>query len=163
MLDFFTSLLYNIGTEGGNFMLAENLITLRSLNKLTQEEISEKIGISRQAYAKWELGETVPDIEKCDKLASFYGVSIDALVHDKNKIGNVRLAPSPKGKHIFGTVTLGARGQMVIPKSARDVFELTDGDKLVVLGDENEGIALVKAEIFEKRMKDVLNMAHENI
>ena len=44
-------------------MLAENLILLRNMKGMSQEQIAEVIGISRQSYAKWEQGETVPDIE----------------------------------------------------------------------------------------------------
>ncbi|WP_330418727.1 helix-turn-helix transcriptional regulator [Lachnospira eligens] len=51
---------------------------LRSLAGKTQEDIAEVIGISRQAYAKWERGETIPDIEKCGRLAEFYGVTMDS-------------------------------------------------------------------------------------
>ena len=50
-------------------MLKENLVMLRRIHGFSQEEISEKIGISRQAYAKWESGATIPDIEKCSLLA----------------------------------------------------------------------------------------------
>ncbi len=53
-------------------MLAENLILLRNMKGMSQEQIAEVIGISRQSYAKWEQGETVPDIEKCDRLAKFF-------------------------------------------------------------------------------------------
>ena len=52
-------------------MLSENLVMLRNLKGLTQEQVAEVVEISRQSYAKWEQGETVPDIEKCDRLASF--------------------------------------------------------------------------------------------
>ena len=38
------------------------------------------VGVTRQSYAKWEQGDSVPDIEKCDKLAKFYGIKIDALM-----------------------------------------------------------------------------------
>mgnify|MGYP000784987831 CR=1 FL=1 len=51
-------------------MLSENLVMLRNLKGLTQEQVAEVVEISRQSYAKWEQGETVPDIEKCDRLAS---------------------------------------------------------------------------------------------
>ena len=57
-------------------MLKENLIILRNIHGFSQEEIAEKIGISRQAYAKWETGATVPDIEKCMRLAETYGLLI---------------------------------------------------------------------------------------
>ena len=56
-------------------MLSENLVMLRNLKGLTQEQVAEVVEISRQSYAKWEQGETVPDIEKCDRLASFYELS----------------------------------------------------------------------------------------
>ena len=52
-------------------MLQENLIMLRSLAGKTQEDIAEVIGISRQAYAKWERGETIPDIENAAGLQNF--------------------------------------------------------------------------------------------
>jgi len=50
-------------------MLKDNLIMLRNVHGFSQEELSEKIGISRQAYAKWEAGVTVPDVVRCMKLA----------------------------------------------------------------------------------------------
>lgn len=142
-------------------MFAENLVLLRALNDMTQEQIAEAIGISRQSYAKWEQGETFPDIDKCDRLAKFYGVTIDSLVHQNDKVGNTKVAPAPIGKHLWGTVTIGSKGQIVIPKDARDTFNLKEGDRLVVLGDETEGIALVKSEIFEKRMQEALNLSQQ--
>ena len=63
---------------------------------------------------------------------------------------------SIKGKHVFGTVKVGERGQIVIPKEAREVFEIKPGDKLLVLGDEEQGIAIVKAEIMKEFALDVL-------
>ena len=97
-------------------MLAENLILLRNMKGMSQEQIAEVIGISRQSYAKWEQGETVPDIEKCDRLAKFYDITIDALLHQENTVGNTRLAPAPPGKHLWGTVTIGSKGQIVIQR-----------------------------------------------
>lgn len=141
-------------------MLSDNLVLLRTLKGLSQEEVADIIGISRQSYSKWELGDTTPDIEKCDRIAQFYGVSIDALVHQNNEVEQTRIAPAPIGKHLFGVVTLGEKGQIVIPKAARDVFQLTDESKLVVLGDVNQGIALVKLEDFEKGMQEALHLSH---
>lgn len=48
-------------------VLAENLVMLRNVKGMTQEQVAEVIGISRQSYAKWEQGDSVPDIEKCEK------------------------------------------------------------------------------------------------
>ncbi len=142
-------------------MFADNLILLRSIRGLTQEQVAEAVGIARQSYSKWEQGETYPDIDKCDRLAKFYGVTIDSLVHQNDRIGNVKIAPAPVGKHLWGTVTVGSKGQIVIPKAARDTFCLQEGDRLIVLGDEAEGIALVKADIFEQRMQEVLNLSRQ--
>jgi len=144
-------------------MLKENISMLRSVNGYSQEEVAEKIGVSRQAYAKWEKGETVPDVERCQKLAELYGVTIDSLVNFSDKIGTTTLTPGPKGKHIFGTTKINDRGQVVIPKKARELFGINNGDSLVVLGDEAEGIALIKADIFEKRLNDTWNSMKQEI
>lgn len=137
-------------------MLCENLIMLRRANGFSQEEIAEKIEISRQAYAKWENGTTVPDIEKCLRLAELYGVTVDSLVKTERIDGVQRVLPAPKGRNIWGTVTVNDRGQIVIPKPVREKFGLCGGQRLIVLSDDAEGIALVPAEMFEQRMQDML-------
>lgn len=134
-------------------------MVLRNLHGYSQEEIAEKIGISRQAYAKWERGATVPDIVKCGALAEVYGVSIDSLLKTEKVEGIGMIPPAQNGKHIWGTVVVGDRGQIVIPKEARDKFHITGGTRLIVLGDEGEGIALVPAELFEANMKKVMEAA----
>lgn len=135
--------------------LAYNLSILRKLKHLSQENVAEQIGVTRQAVAKWETGESTPDIVHCDALASLYEVSLDDLIHFDQKKEGVASVP-PKGKHLFGTVQVGERGQIVIPKKARDILGIKHGDTLVVLGDSNPGttgIALMPSDIF-------LNMAN---
>lgn len=140
-------------------MLKENLIMLRNIHGYSQEEIAGKIEISRQAYAKWESGATVPDIEKCKRLADVYGVTIDSLLKTATADGKIAMPPPPKGKNIWGSVTINERGQIVIPKEVRDKFGLTGNRRLIVLTDDNEGIALVPAEIFEERLKQAMEYA----
>lgn len=139
-------------------MLQDNLIMLRNMFGMSQEAIAEKIGISRQAYAKWESGATVPDIEKCKRLADFYDVTIDGLLKNEteDKIGII--PPAPKGKNIWGSVTINERGQVVIPKAAREKFGWTGGQRMIVLSDD-EGVALIPAETFENKMKTVMEYA----
>ena len=139
-------------------MLHENLIMLRNMYGMSQEDIAEKIGISRQAYAKWESGATVPDIEKCKRLADFYDVTIDSLMKTETEDKIVIIPPTPKGKNIWGSVTINNHGQLVIPKPAREKFGLTGGQRLIVLSD-NEGIALVPAETFEAKMEEIMKYA----
>lgn len=133
-------------------MLKENLAMLRNIHGYSQEELAGKIGISRQAYAKWESGATVPDIEKCSLLAKIYGTSLDSLVKTEEVEGIGVLPPAPIGKNVWGAVTMNDRGQIVIPKGARALFGLTGGQRLIVGSDEH-GIALIPAEIFEKIVK----------
>lgn len=91
-------------------MVKDNLILLRKLNGYSQEDIAEKIGISRQAYGKWGRGgETIPDVEKCALLASVYGITIDSLIHTAGLDDKTIISPAPKGKPIFGTVTVSDR------------------------------------------------------
>lgn len=140
-------------------MLKDNLIMLRNINGFSQEKIAEKIDISRQAYAKWESGATVPDIEKCKRLADVYGITIDSLLKTETIDGEKVIPPAPKGKNIWGSVIINERGQIVIPKAVREKFALTGGQRLIVLSDDQEGIALVPAERFETKMKKVMEFA----
>lgn len=117
-----------------------NLIRLRKYFGLTQEKLAELVGVSRQTVTKWESGESLPDIYICGELARVFGVTLDDLVNYKEEYG---LPVPPKGKHFFGSVTVGERGQIVLPKKARDVFGINSGDILLVLGDEERGIAIV--------------------
>lgn len=121
-------------------MIGENLLTLRKRNNFSQEYVAEKIGVSRQAVAKWESGETTPDLPNATALAQLYDVSLDDLV---NYRGDEMLPIPTTGKYMFGTVTVGDKGQIVIPVKCRKVFGIKPGDELVVLGDVNQGIALL--------------------
>ncbi|MBQ8426821.1 MAG: AbrB/MazE/SpoVT family DNA-binding domain-containing protein [Clostridia bacterium] len=60
------------------------------------------------------------------------------------------------GKYLFGICKVNEKGQIVIPKQARDVFGIKMGDSLVLLGDKKKGMALVKAETFTDTIDDVL-------
>ena len=53
---------------------AKNLVELRKINNLSQEDLAEKIGVSRQTLSKYETGESLPDIEKCGMIANVFGV-----------------------------------------------------------------------------------------
>ncbi len=140
-------------------MLKDNLMMLRTMHGYSQEELAGKIGISRQAYAKWESGATIPDIEKCGLLAKVYGVTVDSLIKDENVEGIGAIPPAPAGKSIWGTVTVNDRGQIVIPKGARDKFGITGGTRLIVGADEM-GIALIPVETFEAGLRKAMEYAY---
>ncbi len=106
----------------------------------TQEQIAEKLGVSRQAVAKWERGDSLPSIENVIALADLYEVSVDSLVR---KIAE-KLPVSEGQKHIFGVTKVGKNGEIILPEKAREVFAIKTGDSLLMLGDEEKGIALLK-------------------
>ena len=128
-------------------MFQDNLVQLRKLNDMTQEELAEKVGVTRQSIAKWEAGLSQPDLERARLLAESFGVTLDDLASFE-PADNLGLAPPPKGRYFFGVVTMGDKGQIVIPAKARKVFSLSAGDRLAVLGEENQGLAVLKADDF---------------
>ncbi len=128
-------------------VLASNIKFLRKSENLSQEEFAERFGVSRQSVAKWENGESTPDIFKCCEIAEHYNISVDVLVNMPLEEQNVNKETSD-GKYIFGMVKIGERGQIVIPKYAREVFNLSAGDRLMVMGDTDKGgIALAKVSL----------------
>lgn len=142
-------------------MFSENLVQMRKLLSMTQEELAEKVGVTRQAVAKWEAGDSLPDLEKSKLLAEALNVSLDELANHEPE-DNLGLGLAPKGKQLFGMVTVGDKGQIVIPAKARKLFDITPGVNLVVLGDENQGIALIKAEHFLSMANMIKKMSKEN-
>ena len=126
-------------------MFADNLMELRKYHSLSQEELAEKIGVSRQTLSKYETGESLPDIEKCKALADVFGITVDDLISYEKSTG-MGLGIPPRGKYIFGMVKVGEKGQIVIPAKARNIFHINPGDNLVILGDEAQGLALIKEE-----------------
>ena len=128
-------------------MFKDNLVRLRKMKQMTQEDVAENIGVTRQAIAKWESGETTPDLDKCRSLARLFEVSLDDLANYEAE-DHLGLGIPPKGRHLFGLVTVGDKGQIVIPAKARKLFNIKSGDRLVILGDESQGLAVIKSEYF---------------
>jgi AbrB family looped-hinge helix DNA binding protein len=62
----------------------------------------------------------------------------------------------PKGKYAW-TVKVGEKGQIVIPKEARDIFDINPGDTLIILGDEKQGIAIPPMNTVTKLVTTILD------
>ena len=100
-------------------MICENIQILRKKRSLTQEALAEEVGVTRQTIAKWESGESIPDLELAGRLAAALDVSLDDLTHaPREELEEESL----QGKHMFGVVTVGDKGQIVIPVRARRIF-----------------------------------------
>ena len=105
-------------------MFKDNLVSARKMHGFSQDELAEKIGVSRQTLSKYETGESLPDIEKGKLLAEVLDVSLDDLVnYDRENSNNLGLGV------------------------------IQPGDNLIILGDESQGIAIIK----EKRLVEILN------
>lgn len=118
----------------------------RKQGNFTQEDLAGKLGVSRQAVAKWERGETLPDIESCIKLADLSGITVDMLVRDMENSNNLG-----DGKYVFGIAKVNDKGQITLPAECRRIFNIQSGDALVVLGDVEKGIALVNTGKFSEK------------
>lgn len=64
----------------------DKLMKLRKENSLSQEELAEKLGVTRQTISKWELGQTTPDMEKLSQISNVFGVSVDELLNETGDI-----------------------------------------------------------------------------
>ena len=65
---------------------SEKLTNLRKQKGLSQEELGEKLNVTRQTISKWELGQTSPDMAKLTEIANFFGVSVDDLTNEEKEI-----------------------------------------------------------------------------
>ena len=81
----------------------------------------------------------------------------------KNVIGGIHLPSGKhvlgmkKARHIFGTAKVGDRGQIVIPKDARELYGIRPGDTLLILGDEENGMIVTKPEVLSTLAEKILD------
>lgn len=128
--------------------IADNLRLMRNKCGYTMENLAEIISVSRQTIAKWEAEESYPDIVNCMKLASLYKVSLDELVNmPLRDIATEEF--SAKDGRIGGTIQVSEESMIRIPKSIMEMFDIHPGEKVLLLADKNQGIALVKCSQFE--------------
>ena len=128
--------------------ISENLRVLRQKSGYTLEQLAEIIDVSRQTIAKWELGETLPDIVNCVKLATLFKVTLDQFVVMPMKEAVDAIDRDEKAGHVMGVVDVGVNGQINIPDSVLKLFDIQNGEKVLLLADEKQGIAIVKCSQF---------------
>lgn len=110
-------------------MLSEKIYALRRKSGLSQEQLAEKIGVSRQAISKWEGGLSTPELDKLKALSEFFGITVDELVGGKPDTAESAKPSEPArtggrvgiGLCILGAVCLIVFGiLMVVQPSAAD-------------------------------------------
>lgn len=85
-----------------NLLMAKRFAQLRKQAGLSQEELAEKLGISRQAVSKWERAESSPDTDNLIALSRIYGISLDELVRTDSVDAEAEIpAEEPKEAHPF--------------------------------------------------------------
>ena len=63
--------------------IGDKIFKLRKKNNMTQENLAEKLNVTRQTISKWELNETTPDIKEAKELAKIFNITLNELVYDK--------------------------------------------------------------------------------
>lgn len=72
---------------GNDYMeIGKKITDLRKNNKLSQEDLAEKLGVTKQTISKWELGQTYPSINQAKELSKIFNISLDELVNNDIKI-----------------------------------------------------------------------------
>ena len=130
-----------------NICIADNLKILRYKNGYTLEAIAEIISVSRQSVAKWEAGDSTPDIINCVKRASLYKISLDELVNRPLLCVFDNVFAIEDGR-ICGVLEVSPERMIQIPVSVMEMFDIRCGGKVLLLADKKQGIALVKCSQF---------------
>ena len=126
--------------------LSANLCFLRQKFGYSLEEVAERMEVSRQAVSKWESGESLPDLPNTVKMATLFRVPLDQLVLDARQDGQ-KTQPQ---KHAMGIMEISDKGQIDLPEEVRKLLDIQPGEKLLLLADKNQGIAIVKCNQFDK-------------
>lgn len=108
--------------------LGTNFFNARKKQGLSQEDVAEKLGVSRQTISKWELDETLPDINQSKKLAVLYKVSLDDLIEfdpDLNDIKEVIAKTSEEKQAKIDWTNVRAEKYPILATYQKDV-DLTD-------------------------------------
>ncbi len=88
--------------------IGEKITQLRQIADISQEQLAEKISVSRQSVSKWEMDQALPGIDKVLQLCDVFGISTDELLHDSMNISAITAGTGAKNKY-FGTD--GFRGE----------------------------------------------------
>ncbi len=113
-----------------NLETANRLVEYRKKHNLSQEEVAEKIGVSRQAVSKWERVEASPDTDNLIALAHLYNVSLDELVFGKKPEPTLEDAPPPETSE---EEVVAEEGDKTVLISEDGTVTVTTGKKKVVV------------------------------
>jgi phosphoglucosamine mutase len=106
--------------KGGYFMtLGEKIINLRNAANISQEQLAEKINVSRQSVSKWEMDQALPQIDKVLQICELFDITTDELLHDKIE---VKATEKHTGNKYFGTD--GFRGEANVNLTSLQAYKV---------------------------------------
>lgn len=129
----------------------EKLKMLRKGKKLTQEELAEKLNVSRQAITKWETAEGIPDIENLKQISDFFNISIDELVKEEK---NVEIEEEKKYSYIE---------ELEIDHSKHYDINICQIEELNILDNTEEKVKIELISDIKENIKDVVNIKFDNL
>lgn len=119
-------------------ILADKIVRLRKKQGLSQEELAEKLGVSRQAISKWESAHTVPDLEKILQLSYIFGVSTDYLLkdelNDEDSVEDLRGTGTKKVSLEEANKYLGMRKRVALYTALATFLCILSPITLIILG-----------------------------
>ena len=123
--------------------IADNLNLMRQKSGYSLEALAEIISVSRQTIAKWEMGDSYPDLMNCMKLASLYKISLDELVNKPmREIQNSDFLSLDN--KIGGVIDVSEEGTIRIPDTVLEMFDIQPGRKVRLLAEKKQQITLIK-------------------
>ena len=117
--------------------LGEKLQLLRNNNRLSQEELGEKLGVSRQAISKWDSGQSTPDLKKLIVISQLYNITIDSLVKDEyefdvfksNEVSSVDNQEEKKEDNKNAQIVININKDSIFTSHSVDIFSLMQGNR----------------------------------
>lgn len=170
MVDLINSKIYNLAIKGGDNIMkfGNNIQNLRKAKNLSQEELAEKVGVSRQSISKWECDESYPAWSNIPTLCSIFHCNIDDLISNE-ELGKIMDLENLKEKpiKIEGTNTLDTIARMkamgvdsqiidMFPKNSFDHFINTLEDYYISKSDGIERIKSVLNDWDSKARKTII-------
>ncbi len=108
--------------QNGVFMtIGQKIVALRNAHDISQEQLAETLGVSRQSVSKWEMDGTLPQIDKVLQLAELFGVTTDELLLDKIELSRTAKGERKPGKY-FGTD--GFRGEANLTLTSMQAYRV---------------------------------------
>ncbi len=135
--------------KGEIIILGKRIRYFRQLRDLTQAELGEKIGVTRQAVASWEDNKRVPDIMTGRDIAKALDITMEDLT---GKDDSELPTPIPATYRFLGTVTVEKDGKIKLPKSFLEEMGIKRGDQMLVLADVERGVEFLPMDILWKNM-----------